>query len=429
VNLNKYLIYPILLGGCLISACANDSHSGSDHILLSAAAIVNSNATPADKAEQLARQSEVLLTAQGFLQASTLVDLALQNDPNNLRAKFIKVMMGPVLAVKGMNIRVRPLAEKDPKVLKEYENDIEKTKAEMPDSSFKDFLFDGQPDIHDEAELQAQFDNIAQAFENIRVFVKSIKATTELTVKANTLLVPDLNQRYAMACEIKETKNLEYELICPPSENRYNVTLNQADFANLRDLAAAYEMSFALYNSYDLSGAIEVAKSKKSRKVPAQEFVNDLLKKSNFGHLRPTSKIQNMKEWGLDYVAGWQWIVDHQDTLCPRGQNSGKNRPGMWLNEGICYGSYLQPYIDSLQTILTKENQDLESTKGGKTYATKFNPMRLFDNPVADLRALGPFTIDKCNQLVKIGEPTMAGVFPAGDANSVLPLRMEKCRK
>lgn len=103
-------------------------------------------------------------------------------------------------------------------MLKSYQKQLAEHNSK-PDSTFKKYLTDGQPDIQTEADLQNQMDLIAEALEKSRLFLKKNKAS-EITVKANLSLIPDLNSRYASSCEIKESESLEYELICPPSEIR-----------------------------------------------------------------------------------------------------------------------------------------------------------------------------------------------------------------
>lgn len=54
-------------------------------------------------------------------------------------------------------------------------------------------------------------------------------------------------------------------------------------------------------------------------------------------------------------------------------------------------------------------------------------PVKFFNRPPPDLHALGPLKVDRCGGLDGVGDPTLWGVFPAGDANQVLPLASESC--
>lgn len=427
MNFKRNAIHLSLSVGALIlvAACAPSSSPKSTSLKISAGIVANSNLPPAQKAEELAKQAEQLLTAQGFLQALDVADLALKQDPQNFRAGLIKAYLGTVMEMKGIVVRLRPLAERNPKALENYKKTVAQIQNEEPESSLKKFLFDGQPDIKTETDLQLHLDRMSQALQNFREFLKANK-TAEITVRANSALVPDLAERFVSACEIKETANLEYELICPPSESRYDITLNQADLAYLRDQASFLEIVISAYNAYDVTGAIDVAAS--MNKSNPQKIKDRLFQNKKFGLIRNQQTLPKIKELALDYAAGLRWAMANQSTLCPRGYPDPQNRPGKLNNKGTCVNSYFQPYIDSLESIMKGEVQTLESERNGKSHKTQMKPTVLLDQPISDLRSLNPTKIDRCAQILEVGDPTFGGVFPNGDANIVLPLRIEECK-
>jgi hypothetical protein len=52
--------------------------------------------------------------------------------------------------------------------------------------------------------------------------------------------------------------------------------------------------------------------------------------------------------------------------------------------------------------------------------------MGLFDNPVKDLRKLGPWKYEGCS-VRHVGDSTLGGIFPNGDANQLLALEPGSC--
>jgi hypothetical protein len=411
-----------------LSACTQYTPSGAIPSHISAAAVLSSEASPQDKAETLAKQAETLLTAQGFLQAAKVVEQALKEDPHNFRAGLVNALLGPALEMKGMMVRPRPLFEKNPALLSAFENDVKKNQA-RPASTLKDYVFDGKPDIFTEEQLQDTSDRFTQKLDDLRIFLRNAK-TQEITVKANTFLVPNINERFAEACDIVETANFEFTLKCPPSEKRFDVTLNPADFAALRDFVATQEIQFAMYGSYDLSGAVEAAKQDANMDAEsfAQALSNKIFENPHFGKLRPQTKIQKIKEFALDFVSGMRAAMLQQTQLCPKSYENPKNRPGMLFNEGICAGAYLDPYMKDIEAKFSGNIYSYTSAPLAAGTEVKMYPMKLIATPVVDLRSLGKLTFDKCGNLIAAGDPTFGGTFPAGDANSFFAKNEGLCK-
>lgn len=418
----------LLASGLVLMGCTHDDDSKPTVSHISVRDTLASGAISPEKSETLAKQAEELLTADGFQEASKVADLALVQDPTNIRAGLIKAMVAPALQLRGIFTRIRPLAETTATSLQSYENSL-KELNQKPDSALKKFWLDGEQDIHTEAELQHQMDLIAEAFENLRLYIKKIK-TNEITIKANLALVPDLNARYAASCEIKESPELEYELVCPPSENRYNITLNEADFGVLQDQLSFYGLALKTYTSYDLSGALATYKKKDGQgDFSISEVVDDLLKNPSFGRLRPQANLAQVKEWALDYASGLRWAMAHQDTLCPNGYGNSRNRPGKLFPEGTCTGPGYVPFIEMIESAVTKDMISVTSQKDMKTHTTVFKAKAFFETPLSDIRKLAPFRFDKCSQIIGVGDPTLGGFLPAGDANEVISLRVDDCNK
>lgn len=426
----KLLLSGLVLNMFAIVACSNnkDPKSGLEVSQISSAAVMNSNLSSTKKAEELASHAEELFSAQGFEEASKVAKLALNQDPKNLKAGLFNAFLDVLLELKGFSMRTKPLATKTAEGKKNFEDNLVELETKG-DTALIKFYLDGKPDIHTEAQLQKQFDSIALQLQKLSQFLKTT-GNAEVTIKANTVLVPDINQRFADACEIKESEELVFELVCPPSENRYLVTLNQADFSNLKDFAVVSQIMMSMYTAYDISGVTDLAVAQEKNPVTTPEQnINALLKNPNFAKIRPKSQLQNVKDWGLEMTSGLRWAMENQATLCKTGVQSGTNRPGMFLNQGICIPTVFNPYITNIEEILDGKPQDIKNKSADKTeaYASKVTPMNFLNNPISDLRKLGPFKYNKCGFVVEMENQSAGGIYPNKDANKILALNVKAC--
>ncbi len=385
--------------------------------------MADKNLSPPEKAEQLAKAAEQLVTVQGFAYASNIADLALQQDPSNLRAKFIRAVLAPIMVGKGILARVEPLAGRDPKLQEEYDKILADLETKAPNSTYKSFLMDGQPDIRSENDIQNYYNSISQAFGVLRQFAKENK-DSHLTVMTSDTFFEIMKRRLEDACEIVETAPWKYEYKCPSPVKMLEVDFSRADFEGVQQIAAGFELYYAFYNSYDLSGAIQVAIDQKGREnVPAQETIDALLKDPKFATLRDGNAFKKIKEMGVDAVVGMRWVLSNQDSLCPRGTSNPRNRLGSLFNFGICVSNP----TDAAQTVrkvasaLAGRDIPVEfQNKYAQKYATVLNPASLMNSPIADLRSLTPLKFNKCNLLEGVGDPSVGGLLPKGDANTAL---------
>ncbi len=427
--MNSKILLVLFAMVLVIVSCEKKTDDNYERISISSASLLaDSQLSPAEKSEGLAKQAETLLTAQGFLEAKEVVQLSLKQDSSNLRAQFINALLGPLMLQQGFFTRYMSVAKRDPLLLNEY-LELIKGRLQLPESALKKFLTDGVPVFSNEEQVQKHIDLVYEAFDRLRIFSKEIK-DNELSIKSNLDLTPDLIRRYAQACEIVTTAKFEYELKCPPSEKRYDVNLNRADFESIEYISACYQVYFALLNGYDLSSSVATKGSyRKKVNPPAADILRDLLKDSKFGKLRSTHHLAKVKELGLEMITGMRWAMARQSSLCPIGEANPKNRFGMLINYGICLPPVMEPFLAEFEKSFLGQPLDFVSSKEGKTHTTKIVHLAVLDNPYFDLRTLMPVKFDACGAIQSVADPKINGTYPNGDANIVIPLRNPVCSK
>lgn len=421
-----------------LSSCSdglNKNSLNNKHIIDAGSIAANATLSKADKAEKLAKASEQLLTGQGFSYASDVADLALETDATNVRAQFVKAIIGPIMAYKGIYRRVKPLADLDKQSSAKYAQAIAKFEAEVPNSTIKEFLLDGPEDIKNESDIQNYLDSVADSFKAIRVFSK-VNMSSELTFMASDTLFAAMQKRYSEACKIRELGKHSYEMDCPSSKNFMEIKMNRADFIAIQHIAAGFELYYSLVNSYNLTGSIEKALNSQGQRQNAKNILEDLLQNKEFATIREGNGFRKVKEMGLDAIAGMRWVMQNQNSLCPMGKISAQNRAGMLISQGLCSDKSAAPEQISKNIA---QAQDLLSGKifdnvaihkkqiNGTTveeYKTTIKPIALFETPVADLRTLMPTALDKCGNVTAIQDNTVSGLFINGDYNKILEIQV-----
>ncbi len=411
----------------------NKTHNSESTRLDGAAIISNLNLTTPQRAEELAKIAEQLLTAQGFIYAVDLANQALLIDPKNLRAQFIKAILGPLVAQKGILARIAPLAAQDPVLKSKYEKMLAEIEGTQPNSSIKTHLMGGSPDIKDEADIQKYFDEIIDSFDKLRSFAKSHK-NDELTLMVPDAFYHSMYTRWSSACIVELTGRWQYELKCPSQVSLMELSFNQADFEGLQQLAAGFEVYFIFHNSYDLTGLIEVARKHRKDTVlpPADVLWSEMLLNSKFATLRQTNGFTRIKDIGSDALDGMSWVLKNQTKLCPLGKEDPRNRLNALLNMGICIDQESLPQkiedLKKARAVMAGGTIDLHFWDNSGIYSTQLRPAAWLNNPISDFRLMMPMHFGTCHNLLSISETTFGGLLPNGDANKILPL-ISKCEK
>ncbi len=406
--------------------CSNRPNSDLATQKISVNAIVSSDASSEAKSVDLSDGAEKMLQAKGISEASNMAKMAVDLDPTNLKARFIKAVTSLLLAEKGMMARIQPIMEASFKFKPQYQK--ERASVEEKSSDYNQWLLNGQGDIHTERQLQIFIDTVINALDELRLVAKESGGQT-LKLKSNSFLASDLSDRYARGCDLKVNATGEYEITCPPDSTRRDILLNQVDFESIRISASYYMVALMFTNAYDLTGLIESQNQFKDdldSKEKVQEILEAYFGHEEFGKLRKESRLRDVKELGQDLVIAVRWAIANGNQFCPTGlSDSPKNRPGMLFNRGFCYLSYYGPYADSLEKFFSGSPTERSISTSQKVYKTKINWMALFDHPLIDLRGLGPLKVDRCGNIASVGDIYLGGAFPEGDSLIYLPLESD----
>ena len=401
------------------------AQGGKETGTVDAANVLNNNSlNTQDRAEQLAKSAEQLVSVQGFAYASDVADLALQLDPNNLRAKLVKAALAPVMAQKGILARIAPLVGRDPALRDEYNRLIGEIQTRAPNSTLKSFLLEGPADISTEADLQKYLDDLADGFGSLRQFAKNSKNET-ITVRVSDAFFDIMKKRYEDACTVVQTSPNVYQYDCPSVLNMLEVNLNRADFESVQQVAAGYELYVSLWNSYNASGAVQVAINNRrpGMRPTTPQVIDELLLNPVFGTIRPGNGFQKVRDMGVDAVTGYRWITSNQASLCPLRSPQPRNRIGFLFNWGVCLENSIEAAANVQKTEDALAGLPVQVTfrgRAGLQHSTRINPSAWMNTPIANLRVLTPLRINRCGELAEVADRTAGGLFPMRDVNAAL---------
>lgn len=386
------------------TACSNGSNTRTVDT-------VSTASTAQARAEEIAVAGETLLSAEWFVTANSAFQMALENDPNNARALFYSKLLAPVMKLKGIAVRMRPLMSKAEREKQDA------AIAENPNSEIKAFLIDGKEDLRSEKDVQALLDEVITGFDEFRTH---LKATKNQTLTLNSF--GDLRERrmnaVANSCRVKQVSETRFEVGNCDFSTALKINVNRADKEALQQIVAGYQIALSVANAYRMDGVVGVRRSSPSSK--AKDVQQYLMNQPNWGVLRNSKYLTSILDMGRDAIAGVRWLQAHQTLACPKGQGVARQRAGRVFEDGVCVST------DSAtnQAIAIAEN-----ILSGGIYQDKnvaIRPAAILERPIQDLKTQLPIEADKCGRIVKAADPTFGGWFPNGDIDQAFASTCEQ---
>lgn len=385
----------------------------------------NSNLTPEQKATELADAGEQLFSAQGFVYAETVMDMALAADPKNPKAGFYKHLLAFVSTDRGILKRIQKLAARTQATRESFEQ-IAWQMDKMPESNLFKFLMDpSQKDIQTESDVQAYLESKVNALENLRQWLRQNKQSS-FKLTGTDSMMQGLAARMNEECTTVENEDGVYEINCKDlherRRNTFSVNVNSADLEAIQHMTAALELLFTSYISYDLSGMLDVVLRSDYASLPTNAKLNAFLANPQFGTLRQDSKIGKLQEMGTDLIAGARWLKSIQKQVCTNPKKK-YNRTGFLFNQGFCLEQNpekpLEQTLEGLKHILNGGTIEGEFELKSGPYRTQYAPLMPLLKPIKDVRQLG-LQVNACGEVIPEGDPTIAGLFPKRDGLVIL---------
>jgi hypothetical protein len=400
-------------------ACSPSNQKNGITTLNPGAIIGDKTLTSAEKAEKLALAGEQLTTPTGFMYADLVFDQALSLDSNNTRAKFYKSLLATPMALRGIMARVKPLAYSAPKSKKKFDEAVKN----IPNSGLKTFLFDGSGDIKNEKDIQGFINQIYDAQDQFRNFLKKNKSI-ELTLNLNDWAIAGSIKKTLEECSVSQVSEGVYDVKQCDLTRSLEVKINRADIEALQQITAGYQIYLATLISYDATGTIALSKKYEGKNASNKTIYKELAQNADFGKLRNPDALKNIVSMGIDAVAGIRWASQIQNELCQYGKEHKNNRNGFLFNLGLCVktenedGSKLEDVLRVVDTVLAGQSITVEVGRN-QEIRTIARPTAVLENPVSDLKSLRP-VFNSCDNIQSVADDSLGGIFPNHDGKEVL---------
>lgn len=362
-------------------------------------------------ADDLTNAAEKIFTGSTFPIAVEALDRALAKDPGHPKANLLAGAWKPFSVFKGAMVRARPFVRYHGDI-KEHEESIRK----IPDSPSRDFILDGKEDITTIADIQ---NLLVQHRDGWLKYYNWLKKNEDKDITINAQAATDSRSK---DCKVL-SKNLgQYRLECDHVATEA-VRFTTPDLIALRQYVAGLATYFAIYTAYTVDGIDAFVKTTKDQPFDGKMLKKMLDSHPRVGLLRADNAMSFIKEFGSDFASAWQYAINNQPTLCPRGRDHAAEvqRPGAALAYGQCIRSDSEDKKD-LSLLITALNGPIEQTwsDDGVQKKALINFFALATRPAANFRTYMPVGFNKCGQATGYADPTLGGIFPQGDANQLI---------
>ncbi len=372
--------------------------------------------------DEMTDAAEQLMGPYTFMLADSVLDKALERNPDNKKAQLYKAVLRPLMATRGLWKRARPFAKANGNIGK-----WEKIMTNFPESPLKKFYAEGTEDVQTPEDVMGVLDEMREGFNDLRKFIKA-NQDLDLVINLNPHIYEQfLKDRTLQACQVVESQNddgIHYEFQCDYT-NVALVRANSADLAALQQIAAGYYLLLTVYTGYRVDGLEELAQIDPLGKMSNQGRQTFLENKKNFGLKRSSNAMASIRGLGSDLAAATRWAIKFQETLCPKPVQQDQpwwyppseiRRKGYLFEKGICVkdSPSNQQYLALFETLLSGPSDVQINKQGDKINA---DPFKFFDNAVVDLRSIMPASYNHCGAVTKLRDPSIGGLFPNADAD------------
>lgn len=388
----------VLISVILIFSCAKPPGSTGE----TASDTTQISITDNTPATELLSSAEQLINPYSFMLAYRLASMAVEREPENIKAQFYVALLKRFEVFRGLATRIKPMLSPADR------REIDRQLQLMPDSPLKSFLTAEGELLTTVSDVQQVIQNYLQEVKNFRDFLKR-NESVEMNISYNQgALLQPFRVESANSCTVNESEG-SLDIRCS-SVNNSTVRLNIADMIALRQITAGELLQGIISNSYSLEGLLNLKDQDMSGMSPEQKL-NAVFSQAEVGRLRSDHMLSLVQGMGSDLSTAVKWAMDHQESLCLPGRDA---RSGYLFKNGFC----VQNVSESRQ-LLDLFDRALNGVIELDTVESrpKVDILALVRNPIQDLRSVRPTQFDACSQPTSLADNSLNGVFP--DRNAV----------
>lgn len=364
--------------------------------------------------EELALAGEQLMTPSSFVLADKVLSEALAKDAGNKRAQLYKALLKPFLVFRGYGVRLRPLVKAHGDMVA-----FEKGLDEIPASTTRDFVMDGQEDIRTIADAQ----NLLVQYRNANIELYNwLKANEdlELVINLNPWIFSNAVRNYLDDCRLIESSPEGMRVKCD-HRNVLQRKFTTVDNIALRQGVAGLALYGIIYTSYSMDGVEKIINVSKQRELTTDESMKLFNSVPEAGVLRADNTMKYIHTFGSDYAYAMNFVIKNQQKVCPAGTPTvDKQRKGQVFENGFCIENDIQKDLATLNQALKGAFTTEFIGQDGFKHSVTVDPFALALRPSANIRTYLPSALDKCGHAVSYADKTLGGILPKGDVEQYL---------
>jgi hypothetical protein len=390
--------------------------------------IVNSRAPRSEKAQQLVEFAETLMRANTFMHAAKIIDLALQQDPQHVRAQFWKKTLAPQFVLEGISDRIEPLARQRADRYADYLKTTADLKQYSPARDLVSFMHNGKSDLDTESKVQRVVDQYLVKLAELRTWLKTNRRQPlqfKIVVDDKETITDDGR---VLPCSAKEVQPRVWQMENCSNYQMKTVRMNAADFEGARQVISGYIVYFGIANSYSLDGLFKIAADLPG--MSPKQRLQSVLADRRAGVLRTPSYMKFVAEATADAVVAVRRAQALQKQLCPFGAEADvEQRPGFLFKDGLCVQSSdaVTRELAIAEQLARGQRTPIDFVIHGQTRAFTVDPTAWTERPVANLRELGEIHEDVCGKVRGLGDGRAGGLFPGGELNQLMDAESGAC--
>lgn len=299
-------------------------------------------------AEEKAAMSEVLTDeAEEKLTFTTLHELrpqfeeAVKLGKGNVRARFWIEIMNPMLKMRGIVNRIRPLYLQQEYGMERYQilvRGLEQTSS----SDYRRFLTEsdnsGGPDsreIHSDKEFRLWMDEVIVSLNQLRLFLKENKdRTIQLRVPQKWMFGDSAPEKHLEKQDGRcgALSFMFTKVAACSASGMVSFKVNRADLEGIQYVVSAQMFQLSLLYAFNLNPIVmfDGFANRSTKEVVRR------LTKGYDGSLLHRNRLSVGKDLLPEWLAAQKYLLSSQAELCRTGENSSQNRPGYLFSTGYC---------------------------------------------------------------------------------------------
>lgn len=351
---------------------------------------------------------------------------ALKVDPQNKRAEFWREMLKPLLEMKGIAGRVRPLYLSKPNGHARYVsllNVLERDAA--PD--FRRFLNEGPADITSDQKFREWMDRLIVSLDTTRTFLKNSKTHT-YTLRAPVKFIAGPKPPFEAGGRCTALVLMSSKFSGCAESGMVKFKMNRADLEMIQFVVSLQMLQLAVFQAYNID--MTSAFTDRGGNVSSKDFISKITAGYD-GSLFERNRLNLANDVTSDWLAAQQYFVQNQAELCKSGNFSEKNRPGFLGSSGFCMST--SPGSDAMGTLRILEmaliGEPIQVVQSELTEPVSVYPLKIFNQPPREMLSLVPTAFDEEGRGSVYNDTAYSPYFAQGSMTALVTAQRNEDRR